>query len=312
MADKRASLFTLVTAAYGTNYVPLLVQLSPGTYANCRIAVSDFVTTVVPPDDLALQAYNLAVTGTNAAAAAQSTANTALSEATSAFSIAVIGTNAASAAQSTATTALGTANTALSTANSAFSIAVAGTNAAAVAQLTANNATNLATSALNSASGASDFSLAAYHLAQIGTNTGTAAYNLASAALPSTGGTITGDLTVTGRMVAEQWIDVPSTLTYAGTTIIDFDGPSSLTLSLPSDTQFATANLAGTNLGKMIKVAITATGAGTAALNLTYPSWKVIGGSLASNITNGKSAILSLELYGTADADVWAVMASES
>jgi hypothetical protein len=292
MADKRASLFTLVTTAYGTNYVPILVQLSPGTYANCRITVDDFVSAVVPPDDLALEAFNLAVTGTNAAAAAQSTA-------TSAFSIAVIGTNAAA--------------TALSTANSAYTIAVAGTDAATVAQLTANNAFNLAASATIASGAASDLALAAYHLAQIGTNTGTAAYALAAAALPTSGGIVNGTLSVGANFFAESVLSVATTLAYAGTTVIDFNGPSALAINLPGDTQFATSNLTGANDGKMIKVALTATGTGTNPLNLGYPSWKVIGGSLASTLVNGKSAILSLELIrGTNDSNVWAVMASES
>ena len=165
----------------------------------------------------------------------------------------------------------------------------------------------------NAAGQSSDLALAAYHLAQIGTNTGTAAYSLAAAALPASGGIVGGSLVVNGDFFALNLISTAVTLAYSGTTVIDFDGPSSLALDVPADTQFATTNLTGANDGKMVKVAITATGTGTDPLNLTYPSWKVIGGSLASTLVNGKSAVLSLELIrGTNDSNVWAVMASES
>lgn len=93
-------------------------------------------------------------------------------KASSAFSIAVDGTNAAALAQSTA-------NTALSTANSAFSIAVIGTNTGTAAYNIAVSGSNLAVSAYELAVICGNVAFDAWELAQIGTNTGTAAYQLA-------------------------------------------------------------------------------------------------------------------------------------
>lgn len=84
-------------------------------------------------------------------------------KASSAFSIAVDGTNAAAAAQSTA-------NSALSTANAAFSIAVSGTNAAQSAFLLAQIGTNTGTAAYQLAQSGSNLASAAYALASYGTD----------------------------------------------------------------------------------------------------------------------------------------------
>jgi len=70
-------------------------------------------------NNVASSAFSIAVIGTNAAAAAQSTANSALSTANSAFSIAVIGTNTGSAAYSYG--------------SAAYALAVAGTNIGSLA-----------------------------------------------------------------------------------------------------------------------------------------------------------------------------------
>lgn len=248
MADERASLFTSVAVAGGADYVPILVETSPGTFANRKVAVAAFQASIGEP--VGVQAYALAVTGTNAAATAQSTANsalasagaaqlaansaqgtanTALSTANSAFSIAIIGTNAASAAQGAANTAESNAQTAQSTASSAFSVAVAGTNAAATAQSTADAGyalaqigTNTGTAAYTLAQTGDSTANSAFVLAQIGTNTGTAAYNLAAAALPTTGGTLTGNLYVPNTVFGVGTVPLSSGVN--GTIQYDFAG----------------------------------------------------------------------------------------
>ena len=156
-----------VTAATGTIpvFTPLRAlvtnvvgepQASPTTAV--EIAFLSGVTSAVQEQfqflyNQAGAAFSIAVDGTNAAANAQSTADTALSTANSAWAVAQIGTN-------TGTAALAAAATAQSTADSAFSIAVQGTNAAAVAQSTAD---------------------AAYTLAEAGTDIGSLAYTVATA-----------------------------------------------------------------------------------------------------------------------------------
>lgn len=156
-----------VTAATGTipTFTPLraLVTNAVGEPAaspttSAEIAFVHGVTSPIQTQFAALSnqassAFTIAVAGTNAAAAAQSSANSAQSTANSAFSIAVIGTN-------TGTAALNAAATAQSTANSAFSVAMIGTN---------------------TGSAAYSYGSAAYALAVAGTNIGSLAYTVATA-----------------------------------------------------------------------------------------------------------------------------------
>ena len=138
-------------------------------------------------------AYSIAIDGTNAAAAAQATADAA-------FTIAVQGTDLAMTAYIIAQEGTNTGTAALNIASAAFDIAVTGTNRAEQAYSLAAIGTNTGTFALNVASAAFDIAVSgtnraeqAYSLAAIGTNTGTAALNIASAAF---------DIAVTGTNLA--------------------------------------------------------------------------------------------------------------
>jgi hypothetical protein len=119
-------------------------------------------------------------------------------------------------------------------------------------------------------------------------------------ALPSGGGTMSGRLTI-GPISNTQ-----SALTYSATTNIDFDGDPCKTVSITGNITFTTSNRAA---GKMVKIRIVAD---SSTRNLTFPAWVFVGGAAPTTIAASKTAILSLECFGTADTDIVAAYAVQS
>lgn len=106
----KVSTFTQAGSFAGGDLVPYLRKVGD-VYEQSLISAAHVVG---GSGDISIQAYNLAVTGTNTANSAESIALSAQSIASPAFSIAVAGTNAAATAQSRA--------------NAAYTLAMVGTN----------------------------------------------------------------------------------------------------------------------------------------------------------------------------------------
>lgn len=88
------------------------------------------------------------------------------------------------------------------------------------------------------------------------------------------------------------------TLTYSGTTDLDFAGADCRDLALTGDVTFTTSNKAS---GLSLRVRIKADGS---SRNFTFPSWVFVGGAAPAALAAGKTAILELQCYGSADTDV--------
>lgn len=94
------------------------------------------------------------------------------------------------------------------------------------------------------------------------------------------------------------------TVTYAGSTPLDFAQPNYQTISLTGNITFTTLNLA---LGRSISLQIICDGT---PRNFTFPGgWIFLGAAAPASIAAGKTAVLSLFSYGAADANVLAVYA---
>lgn len=123
----------------------------------------------------------------------------------------------------------------------------------------------------------------------------------------ASGGTFTSDVTFNSRILVDKWTNNQSALTYAGTTDIDFDGLSAKTLSLTGNVTFTTSNKAA---GRLKKIKILCDGT---LRTFTFPAgWIFIGGAAPASIAISKTAILTLECWGTADTDIIAAYAVQS
>jgi hypothetical protein len=92
-----------------------------------------------------------------------------------------------------------------------------------------------------------------------------------------------------------------TTKTYAPTVNIDFNDSRMQTLSLTGDVSFTTSNL---RPGSDIKVRIIADGT---SRTFTFPAgWKIIGASSITGIAANHTGVLTVESWGTSDADVTA------
>lgn len=122
------------------------------------------------------------------------------------------------------------------------------------------------------------------------TGTGVAVF----ATSPTLSAPTTNNLTITA-----------SALTYAGTTTIDLTGDGFQTVTLTGDITFATSNRAA---GRSKTVRIIGDGS---SRTLAFPSWKFIGAAAPSALASGKTAILTITAFGTADTDIIAAYAVE-
>lgn len=96
------------------------------------------------------------------------------------------------------------------------------------------------------------------------------------------------------------------TLTYSGTTDLDFSGADRRDLALTGDVTFTTSNKAS---GLSLRLRIKADGS---SRNYTFPSWVWVGGTAPTALAANKTSILDLECFGSADTDVVARYSVES
>lgn len=115
------------------------------------------------------------------------------------------------------------------------------------------------------------------------------------------------DLQVTRSRPSHLQVDGLTSLVYAGTVDLDFDGGTDLkTIPLAGNVTLTTSNKAA---GKSAIVRIVADGS---ARTLTFPSQWVFVTDLPASIAASKTAQLVLMCYGTAETDIVAAWAVQS
>lgn len=88
------------------------------------------------------------------------------------------------------------------------------------------------------------------------------------------------------------------TLTYAGTTDLDFTALDYRDIALTGNITFTTSNRVA---GRQLIVRISADGS---SRNFTFPSWIFLTATAPASIAANKRALLKLTCYGTADTDI--------
>jgi len=126
---------------------------------------------------------------------------------------------------------------------------------------------------------------------------GSAAYTAVTAYLPAAGD-------ASARIQLANLRLTPSTVTYAGTTNLDLDSNGYQTVTLAGNITFTTSNRAA---GRSLTLRIIGDGS---IRNLTFPAW-VFMGAAPTTLAAGKTALLTIESFGTADADIVASYAVE-
>lgn len=125
---------------------------------------------------------------------------------------------------------------------------------------------------------------------------------------PATGGTISGDMTFSGNVTFGSAANyTPSTVTYAGTTNLDLLSNAIQIITLTGDVTLTTSNKAA---GRSLLLRLVASG-GTRSFT-ALPDWVWVGGTAPTSLASGKTALLSLTSFGTADTDIVAAYAVES
>lgn len=108
------------------------------------------------------------------------------------------------------------------------------------------------------------------------------------------------------RITWDTVFNTQSSLTYAATTDLDFAGVGARAVDLTGNVTFTTSNRAA---GRMLKVKILADGS---LRTFTFPAgWKWVGAAAPASIAASKTAILSIEAWGSNDSDVVAAYAVE-
>lgn len=140
-----------------------------------------------------------------------------------------------------------------------------------------------------------------------GNVTGTVSGNAGSATVLQTARTINGtSFNGSGNIVIPPYqIDTHSTLTYAGTTNIDFMAENFRTETLTGNVTFTTSNLAA---GRSITIKIIGDGS---LRTFTFPAWKFVGAAAPVGLAANKIAVLTLTAFGTTDATVVAAYSAE-
>lgn len=118
---------------------------------------------------------------------------------------------------------------------------------------------------------------------------------------PETAGTSLGHDALPWALIATKVKKSHTTLTYAATTDIDLDGAVTdlQTLTLTGNVTLTTSNRAA---GCEKKLRIIASGG--ARTFTALPSWVWVGGTAPASLASGKTAILTLTCFGTADTDI--------
>ena len=101
-----------------------------------------------------------------------------------------------------------------------------------------------------------------------------------------------------GQLELQNLRLVPATLTYSGTTTLDLTGEGVETVTLTGDVTFQTSNRAS---GLRKTVRIIASGATRA---ITWPAWVSLGAALPTTLADGKTMVVDLLCFGTAETDV--------
>ncbi len=114
-------------------------------------------------------------------------------------------------------------------------------------------------------------------------------------------------LQVAAGLRSEWYVSSPTTLTYGGTTTINFATNDVQTVSLTGNVTFATSSLAE-GRGKVLRIICDGTNR-----NFTFPAgWTFVGSSAPTSITASKTAMLSLISFSTTDASVVASYVAQS
>lgn len=121
------------------------------------------------------------------------------------------------------------------------------------------------------------------------------------------GGVISADTTVSGRLSADKIKINQTSQASQASTVLDFNGYGWVSLSsLSGNVTFSTTNRAqGYELSARLV-------GGTGAFTFTFPSWVFVGGVAPTSLAAGKTGILSLRCFGTAETDVIASYAVQS
>ena len=109
----------------------------------------------------------------------------------------------------------------------------------------------------------------------------------------------TGNWQCTGRTTLSRLVISQAIIPYAGTTNLNFDGLGTQTITLAGNLTLTTSNLAA---GKSLLVRIIAD---ASLRTLTFPAgWRFVGGAAPANLAANKVALLRLQCFGSAEADV--------
>ncbi|MBL9084188.1 MAG: hypothetical protein JNK76_20480, partial [Planctomycetales bacterium] len=106
------------------------------------------------------------------------------------------------------------------------------------------------------------------------------------------GGNDAGDLEIRNLRLS------PAVLTYAATTTLDLTGEGVETVTLTGDVTFQTSNRAS-GLRKTVRII-----ASGASRNITWPAWVPLGAALPASLADGKTMVVDLLCFGTAETDV--------
>jgi len=117
------------------------------------------------------------------------------------------------------------------------------------------------------------------------------------------------DMITVGKLTASLFVGnhrgAHSTLTYAGTTALDFDNDNFRTITLTGNITFTTSNRGAP---KSITVKII----GDSSLRtFTFPAWKFVGAAAPASLAASKVALMTLTCFGSADTDIIAAYAAE-
>lgn len=88
------------------------------------------------------------------------------------------------------------------------------------------------------------------------------------------------------------------TVTYAGSTNIDLNAGQRQSVALTGDVTFTTSNRGD---GKKVLLRIVSDGS---LRNFTFPSWVFVGGTAPASIAANKTALLTLDAFGSNDTDI--------
>lgn len=120
------------------------------------------------------------------------------------------------------------------------------------------------------------------------------------------GDTFTGAVNVNHTFTAYRVELEDETLVYGASTTLDLNSRAWKLLTLAGNVSFGTSNRANK---RETSVRIICDGT---TRTLTFPAWTFVGGAAPANIAAGKTAVLSLRAFGTAETDVVASYAVQA